>query len=89
MTFKEAISGPERELWRPAIKRELDSMNQHNIWTIVSKTKDRPIVPVKWIFHIKHDGTRKARLVAVGCRDPEKYSPTEKFSLTPRSDTNR
>ena len=41
------------------------------------------------MFGIKHDGTRKAHLVAVGCRDPEKYSPTEKFSPTPSSDTIR
>lgn len=89
ITYKEAISGPDRLKWIPAIKKELECMNKHKVWTVVPREKEMSIVPVKWIFTIKKDNTYKARLVAVGCRDTEKYTSAEKATPTPSSDTVR
>ena len=89
ITYKEATTGPNRLKWIPAIKRELSSLEKHKVWTILPREKDMAVVPVKWIFAIKKDGTYKARLVAVGCRDTEKYTPAGKATPTPSSDTVR
>lgn len=47
------------------------------------------ILLVKWLFGIKKDGTRKACLVVVGCKDPEKYTPADLASPTPSFDMIR
>lgn len=64
-------------------------MIRHNVWTIVPRTKNIQVVPVKWLFGIKDDQRRKARLVAIGCRDPKIYSSVDKASPTPCTDTFR
>lgn len=89
ITYNEAISGQDRLKWLPAIKQELHSMNKHNVWTIIPREKDMSVVPVKWVFGIKKDGRHKARLVVIGCRDTEKYTPADKATPTPSSDTIR
>jgi ribosomal protein S8/transposase InsO family protein len=89
ITYDEAITGKSKQKWLPAIRTELDSMSKHEVWNIVSKTKDMKPVPTKWIFSIKHDGTYKARLVVIGCNDSEKYTPSERASPTPSLPTIR
>lgn len=42
------------------------------------------IIPTNWVFTTKSDGRKKARIVAVGCRDPENYSPKDTASPTPK-----
>ena len=64
-------------------------MNKHGVWTIVPREKNMPVIPVKWVFAIKKNGTYKARLVVVGCCVKEKYKPADKASPTPKSDTVR
>ena len=64
-------------------------MNEHNVWTIVPYNKTMPIVPVKWIFGIKDDGRKRARLIAIGCRDKQIYTPAETASPTPSADTTK
>ena len=46
-------------------------------------TGKRKHLPVKWMFVIKANGKKKARIVAVGNLDTEKYSKGEKRSPTP------
>jgi len=53
------------------------------------RTKSIPTIPAKWVFGIKGNGQKKARLVVVGCRDTEIYSPNDKTSPTPSMDTTR
>ena len=84
MSYKEAMSEQNREKWYPAIKKELDMMYKRNVWKLVEKKKGMVIVPFKWVFTVKDDGTAKARIVAVGCRDPEKYDKKDTTSPTPR-----
>jgi hypothetical protein len=83
VTYGEAMSKEFAALWSPAIKAELDAMENKNVWTIVPRVKGMKIVPLKWIFTVKDDGTRKARLVAVGCKDKEVYTSEETASPTP------
>ena len=87
LTFDDATTGPDAALWVDPIRDELRAFEKHQVWDVVPHTRDIKAIPVKWIFSQKNDGTLKARLVAVGCSDPEKdlYTPVEKASPTPPS----
>jgi hypothetical protein len=57
------------EQWRRAMDEELDSHRENQTWTVVPAAA-RPdgvhLVGCKWVFAIKHDGRKKARLVLRG-----------------------
>ena len=90
LTYKQATTGANRKQWHSPTTDELQSLNKHNTWTIVPRPPPSvPIIPVKWIFGIKTDGRKKARLVVIGCRDPENYTAIDKASRTPSIDTTR
>ena len=52
-------------LWAAAIKTELSKFHDHNC-LIMTPYTGQHLVPTKWIFYIKTDGTYKARLVGRG-----------------------
>ena len=62
-------------------------MKKRNVLPIVLRKKDMQIIPVKRIFTIKINGTRKAHLVAVRCKNKEKYSSEDIAFATPSSIT--
>lgn len=82
-SYSEAITCKDKSKWQVAIQSELQSLAQHQVWKLVPYTEDIKPIPLKWIFNVKSDGTYKARLVVVGCRDPEKYAPEDLASPTP------
>ena len=62
----------ERNNWRTAIRKEMRSMIDRDVWRKTKRKKipnDRRLIGNKWVFKIKRDGTYRARLVALG------YSP--------------
>lgn len=70
-SFDDALSHPE---WFDAMKTEIDSLRDHDVWELVELPKDRKLVGSKWVFKVKRnaDGSLercKARLVAQGWRD--------------------
>ena len=83
LTYAEATSTTYSPVWDPPIQKEKLALKKHCVWKIVPRPKDTPIVPVKWIFTCKADGTAKARLVVVGVSDPETYTKDETASPTP------
>lgn len=90
LTYKQATSADHKFTWQSTIESdELQSMIKHNVWTLVPYNRTKKAVLVKWIFGVKADGRKRARLVAIGCRDPEQYSPNDKTSPTPSADTIR
>ena len=49
----------QRELWRNAIRKELNSMNRKNVWKIVLMVEipnGRKPIGNKWVLKIKRDG---------------------------------
>lgn len=68
LTYKEAIEGPEKDLWNKAIEEEKKSLKQNNVWTLVPRmeAKNKKILSNKWIFKLKDDGRYKARIIR-GC----------------------
>jgi hypothetical protein len=85
ITYDEAMREPLCSKWYAPIQKELKAFHNLNVFTPVPRTRGLKPVPVKWIFTVKADGTPKARIVAVGCRDQEKYSKEEIASPTPHS----
>src|SRR5436190_23457213 len=83
LTFQQAVTGPDKEKWKEAIRMEKESLKKNNTWKIVdsSKAEGKKILSSKWIFKTKEDGRRKARLVVRGFEQvhgidyEETYSP--------------
>ena len=71
-TFQEAWhcqKEKERNNWRTAIRKEMRSMIDREVWRKTERKKipsDRRLIGNKWVFKIKRDGTYRARLVALG-----------------------
>ena len=70
-TFNEAWHCPnkkERDNWRTAIRKEIRSMIDREVWRKTKREKipnNRRLIGNKWVFKIKKDGTYQARLVAL------------------------
>jgi hypothetical protein len=65
------MEGPKSEKWLKAMKSEMGSMYDNQVWTLVDIPSDRKAVENKWIFKKKTDAdgnvtVYKARLVAKG-----------------------
>jgi Reverse transcriptase (RNA-dependent DNA polymerase). len=53
------------------MSEEIKSLEEHDVWDLVEKPKDRKIIGTKWVFKLKRDEhgnpvRYKARLVAQG-----------------------
>ncbi|OAE32321.1 hypothetical protein AXG93_809s1020 [Marchantia polymorpha subsp. ruderalis] len=70
-TYKEALLGPESERWLDAMRSEMESMRENQVWNLVDSPDDVRAIECKWIFKKKVDADEKfhiykARLVAKG-----------------------
>ncbi|KAA0041655.1 putative mitochondrial protein [Cucumis melo var. makuwa] len=66
------------ELWINAMQDELLQFKQHNVWTLVPKSKEAKIIGTKWILKNQTDEKgsvtkNKARLVAQGYSEVERW----------------
>ena len=64
--------------FREAFTKELYHMENRKVWTDVPK--DRRLIRCKWVFIIKRDGTYRARLLALGCRQVPGVDFTDNFT---------
>jgi Reverse transcriptase (RNA-dependent DNA polymerase) len=55
-----------QEEWKIACKEELEALHQCNIFKLTDLPKGRKTIGCRWVFDIKSDGCKKARLVAQG-----------------------
>jgi hypothetical protein len=70
-TYTEAMEGPGSKKWLEAMKSEISSMYDNQVWTLEDIPSDRKAVENKWIFKKKTNTggnvtVYKARLVAKG-----------------------
>ena len=70
-TVDEALSGSNSKEWEKAMKSEMNSLHENQVWDLVKLPKGRKAIGCKWIFKTKIDGEgnverHKARLVAQG-----------------------
>ncbi|WVZ49372.1 hypothetical protein U9M48_000739 [Paspalum notatum var. saurae] len=70
-TIEETYSSPDADLWREAVRSEMDSIMSNGIWEVVECPYGCKPIRCKWVFKkkLRPDGTierYKARLVIMG-----------------------
>ena len=70
-TLKDVLASPEKDKWIEAMKKEMKSLNDNDVWDLCHLPEDKNVVGSKWVFKLKTgaEGTvvrYKARLVAQG-----------------------
>ena len=85
ITYDDAMSDPDSAKWLDAMKSEMDSMYQNQVWTLVDMPEGVKPIGCKWVFKKKTDmegnvQTYKARLVAKGFRQKHGIDYDETFS---------
>ncbi|KAJ9561627.1 hypothetical protein OSB04_006787 [Centaurea solstitialis] len=85
-SYGEAMSGSESEQWQEAMKAEMQSMYDNQVWELTDLPQHCRAVGRKWVFKKKTDmdgnvHTFKARLVAKGFTQTHGIDYDETFSL--------
>ena len=70
-TYKQATTGPDSKKWLEAMKSEMDSMFENQVWDLTDLPDGVKPIGCKWVFKLKTDKNGnvfvyKARLVAKG-----------------------
>ena len=68
-TYAQAMASPQAEEWEAAMRKELKSLDEHEVADLIPFTKVPPgcsIIGTRWVFRVKTDGRFKARLVVQG-----------------------
>ncbi|KAK8533071.1 hypothetical protein V6N12_076352 [Hibiscus sabdariffa] len=68
-TYQEAVASPDSEKWLEAMRSEMDSMSENQVWTLVEPPEGIKPIGCKWVFKKKTDmdgnvQTFKGQLVA-------------------------
>ncbi len=85
-SYRAMLARPDRSGWLQAVTDEVRAMQELQVWQPCAR-KDLPqgeqLLPWNWVFTLKQDRTPKARLVIVGSRDKQNYTPSETYSPVP------
>ena len=69
-----------QEEWKIACKEELEALHRRNVFKLTNLPKGRKTIGCRWVFDIKSDSQKKARLVAQGFSQVEGIDFNELFS---------
>ena len=84
-TYQEAIDCPDSKKWLEAMKSEMQSMYDNQVWTLIDPTDILKTIGHKWVFKKKIDmdgnvHAYKVRLVVKGFRQTHGMDYDEIFS---------
>ena len=94
VTFQEVMNSPQSEPWIDAMRDELSSMSQNEVWELVELSKGCEPIECKWVNKIRRDSNGqveryKARLVTKGYSQREGINFKETFSHVSTKDSLR
>ncbi|CAB4035581.1 Retrovirus-related Pol poly from transposon TNT 1-94, partial [Paramuricea clavata] len=92
-TYQEAIESPHAELWKAAMREEMNSLNENNTFTLTALPEGRQTVGGRWVYTIKESPSMakryKARYVAKGYSQIKDIDYHETFAPTANLTTIR
>ncbi|OWY96475.1 Integrase, catalytic core protein [Phytophthora megakarya] len=93
-TYKEAMRSAYASDWHAAALSEYNSLIENKTWTLVPRLHNRKVLPCRWVFVRKRDGTGsivrfKARLVIKGFQQKHGIDYTEIIPPLHRKFENR
>ena len=67
-TYSDLLKLPvsEQKEWRNAALEQLEALQRRKVFELVDRPKGRRIIQNRWVFDVKPDGRKRARLVARG-----------------------
>jgi hypothetical protein len=90
--YKDLMRLPDesaRKEWKTACLDELEALNKREVFKLTDLPKGRKTIGCRWVFDVKTDGRKKARLVAQGFSQVEGLDFNELFSPVVRFETVR
>ena len=69
-----------KEEWKTTMLEELEALRKHEVFELTDLPRDRKVIGCRWVFDIKSDSHKKARLVAQGFSQVEGLNFNELFS---------
>ena len=93
-SYADAMKGDKKNLWKDAMKKEMESLHSNEVWELVPPPENRKVIGSKWVFKVKvkADGTierYKARLVAQGFSQRRGLDYDETFCPVVRGESVR
>ena len=79
----------ERHEWIEACQRELEALQRRDVFELVQRPRGRKVIKNRWVFDVKTDGRKQARLVAKGFSQVEGLNYDQVFSPIVRFETVR
>ena len=68
--------------WKAACNKEMESLNKRDVFELTNLPKGRKTIGCRWVFKVKGDGHKRARLVTQGLSQVEGvelFSPVVRF----------